>query len=97
MIWLNSTVPPTVIADDGVLQAVTVPYPPSIDGRQVFPSCDHRAVIGRAAAEAPANDAPVPREAGFADDLSLGPSLSLRLSPPVAGDRAQVPINGEGG
>jgi hypothetical protein len=32
--WVTSTATPTVIADDGVMQAVTVPYPLSIDGRK---------------------------------------------------------------
>ena len=32
--WVSSTAAPTVIADDGVVQAVTVPYPLSIDGKK---------------------------------------------------------------
>ena len=32
--WVSSTATPTVIADDGEMQAVTVPYPLSIDGRK---------------------------------------------------------------
>lgn len=32
--WVNSTTTPTVVADDGVLQAVTVPYRLFIDGRK---------------------------------------------------------------
>ena len=32
--WVSSTATPTVIADDGVMQAVTVPYPLSINGKK---------------------------------------------------------------
>ena len=32
--WVSSTVAPAVVADDGVMQAVTVPFPLSINGRK---------------------------------------------------------------
>ena len=33
--WANSLIEPTVLADDGTFQAVSVPYPPFIGGKKV--------------------------------------------------------------